>query len=275
MQYTVREPVAAGRFYPKEQRELIDQLDRLGASMNLLPTIAGRRIIGGIVPHAGYIYSGKHALSFIKELKALDYDTVVILSPGHTGIGPPLSIDSHSHWKTPLGLIQSDTEMINAGIFQKDNSAQEFEHAAEVILPLLQYFCPQLMQIAVITIRNQDFPTAVMVANNLKYYIEKTNQRLLVIASSDFNHFEPAKTGRQKDDNVLNKILTFDVEGVEKAVRKYNVSVCGVGPIMALLHYTKNDVNEIGCRILSRGHSGEVNNSDSVVNYISMIFYTR
>lgn len=275
MQNSIRKPIFAGRFYPATAKEIEHLLDSLAATTSLIPTVSGNHIIGGIVPHAGYVYSAKHALAFFKELKQYQCDTVVIISPGHTGIGSAISIDSNTHWETPLGLLSVDMELVESGIFKKDNSAQEFEHAAEVILPLLQHYSPHIKQIAVITMRKQSAETASEVASGLKEYVKRTGKRILVIASSDFNHFDSPKIGRQKDDNVLNKILTFDAEGVEKAVRKYNVSVCGYGPIMALLHFSRSETSEIGCRILSRGHSGEVNDSDSVVDYISMIFYER
>ena len=119
----------------------------------------------------------------------------------------------------------------------------------------------------------QNYETAQIVAKGLADYAKNTGKQIIVIASSDFNHFESAELGRQKDENVLNKILSLDIEGVEKSVKRHNVSVCGYGPIMAMLLWVKHQNTEVRCRILSRGHSGEVVNSANVVDYISLAFY--
>ncbi len=269
----IRIPIASGRFYPASGAALRDMLSEFGKNHKKRLITNSENIIGGIVPHAGYIYSGNHAAAFFNEIKGSRYDTVIILSPGHTGMGPEISIDSHAGWQTPLGILDADRDFIESNIFVKDKSAQEFEHAAEVIVPFIQHFCPQVPKVAVITMRKQCFETAKIVANGLKQFAEISNKHILVIASSDFNHFDSAEVGKSKDENVIQKILSFDIEGVEKEVKKHNVTVCGYGPIMALMLYTQYVSKKIECKILSRGHSGEVAKSDSVVDYVSAAFF--
>jgi AmmeMemoRadiSam system protein B len=72
---------------------------------------------------------------------------------------------------------------------------------------------------------------------------------------------------------VLDKILDKDSPGMEQVVKQNKVSVCGYGPIMSLMEYSKNLQPDYGIEILARGHSGEVIPSREVVNYISMIMY--
>ncbi|HOG19502.1 MAG TPA: AmmeMemoRadiSam system protein B [Salinivirgaceae bacterium] len=269
----IRVPMVSGRFYPNSRAALEEMFSEFEQTHKKQLITNGENIIGGIVPHAGYIYSGKHAATFFSEIKENLYDTAVILSPSHTGVGPVISIDSHAGWQTPIGVLEADSEFIESNIFVKDSSAQEFEHAAEVIVPFIQHFCPKIPNVAVITMRKQCFETAKTVANGLKQFTEISNKNILVIASSDFNHFDSAEVGRRKDENVIQKILSFDIEGVEKEVKKHRVSVCGYGPIMALMLYAQEVSEKAECKILSRGHSGEVAKSDSVVDYVSAAFF--
>ena len=177
----IRIPIASGRFYPASGAALREMLSEFGQIHQEQLITSGENIIGGIVPHAGYVYSGKHAAAFFNEIKENKYDTAIILSPGHTGMGPEISIDSHVGWQTPLGVIDADREFIESNILVKDKSAQEFEHAAEVIVPFIQHFCPQVSKIAVITMRKQSFETAKIVAKGLRQFVEMSNKHILVI----------------------------------------------------------------------------------------------
>ncbi len=272
MYNNIRTPIAAGRFYPSTEKSLQDMLLSIDQRIKEKKINNCNDIIGGIVPHAGYIYSGIHAAAFFKEIENCDYDTLIIISPGHTGIGPALSIDSHTHWETPLGIIDADQSFIDAGIFEKDTTAQEFEHAAEVIIPFIQYYCKKVNSIAVITMRKQCYETALKVAQGIKQYTNTNSKSVFVIASSDFNHFESAEIGKNKDEKVINRIKSFDVEGVEIEIKRHNISVCGYGTIMALMLYAQQTSEKAEFVILSSGNSGEVADTKSVVDYVSAAF---
>jgi len=95
----------------------------------------------------------------------------------------------------------------------------------------------------------------------------------MVLASCDFSHFLPPDMGAKRDQHVVDKILSRNTRGVEQAVKDHHVSVCGYGPIMALMNYSMALDKHYRIRILARGHSGEVIPSLEVVDYISMIMY--
>ncbi len=98
------------------------------------------------------------------------------------------------------------------------------------------------------------------------------NRKVLIIASSDFSHFLSPKQGKEKDAFVLENIITLDSPAIEKVVHKKNISVCGYGPIMTLIEYSKLVTTNPKVDILRIGHSGEIIPSNEVVDYISILF---
>jgi AmmeMemoRadiSam system protein B len=75
------------------------------------------------------------------------------------------------------------------------------------------------------------------------------------------------------DEMVIDHILQRNAPGVEQAVKENQISVCGYGPIMALMEYARSQSPNYKIEILARGHSGEVSPSPEVVDYISLITY--
>ena len=155
-----------------------------------------------------------------------------------------------------------------------DHLAHSEEHSAEVIVPFIQYFLPDHpFRIVAICMRDQSHKSARIVSESLHKAIKKTGHNILVLASCDFSHFIPPDIGKKRDQYVVDEILSGNPPGVEQAVLEYNLSICGYGPIMALMEYSKASNPDYRLKILARGHSGDVRPSREVVDYISMIFY--
>lgn len=271
---STRKAVVAGKYYPsngKETQKLIDYVEK--KEVNNLTHIVGAEldVLGGVVPHAGIMFCGYQAVHFFHYIINRPFDTVVILSPSHTGQGPEFAMDSHDEWEIPGATFQTDKDLLNSGLIETSTDSQVGEHAAEVMLPYLDYYRPDLKQIAVITIRKVDHLNVEKVANALIQFEKQSGKRLLVIASSDFNHFQTVEEGRAKDDLILEPIKNKQEKEVLDRVRKYDASVCGYGPIVALMAYARMKNPDARFGVLRRGHSGEVMPSDSVVNYISML----
>jgi len=95
----------------------------------------------------------------------------------------------------------------------------------------------------------------------------------MIIASSDFTHFESPVDGKMKDDLVLEQIEKQDSEKLYDTVIQNRISVCGYGPIMTLIEYGKLVADKPSSTILARGHSGKTRPSASVVDYITILFY--
>jgi len=104
----VRRPAVAGRFYPGKPEVLTQQLDQYLAADSSAPEKT-QTAMGCMVPHAGYIYSGKVAGAVFQRLPARA--TYIILCPNHTGRGAALAMMSQGEWQTPLGSVRIDTAL--------------------------------------------------------------------------------------------------------------------------------------------------------------------
>ncbi len=274
----IREAKVAGKFYPASAQEIINQLNEIKEKEKkaIVYDLANHHIAGGIVPHAGHMFSGYEAVHFFEILNRVKVkpETIVIINPNHTGIGVELAIDNHDKWKTPLGEIDLDTELRDILPFPGSSREQEYEHSAEVMVPFIQHFLDYPVSILPITMSVQNYKYASALAAAIKEAAEKIDREIILIASSDFSHFLTPEKGYELDQLVVDAIMEQDPIAVEHVVRKNNISVCGFGPIMTLMEYAKlKAAKEI--KILKRGHSGEVIPSNEVVDYLSILFFKK
>jgi len=272
-----RQPSVEGRFYPASRQEIfrqIRQIERVGRYPD--PGVSPGRIIGAVLPHAGHVYSGYQTVPFFRLLMQQSKmpETVVILHPNHTGAGAPLAIDSHSAWSNAAGTVPVDTQFAAETGLPLDTAAHRDEHSAEVLVPFLQYYLQdQPYSIVPVCMGAQDAGAAVRVSDALRTAAWKTGREILVLASTDFSHFLTPAEGMKQDQFVVDALLQRDMEGIGAAVRKHRVSMCGYGPVMALMDYASKVSSQYRITMLARGHSGEVSPSAEVVDYISFMFH--
>ena len=268
-----RKEFVRGKFYPKEKEQLIDLIEKLISLES--PKENKNKIIGGIVPHAGYEFSGPHAIHFFNTLKDQKIDTVIIINPSHTGYGAPISLDSNEIWDSPLGEVKLDLEFQEELGLDYSEDAHKYEHSGEVMIPFLKYFLKNDFKIVPITMRAHNYRNARDLAKIIYESSEKLNKKIVVIASSDFSHYVKKDLGLQLDQLAVDKILNFDSLGVDEVVAKYNLSICGYGPIMTLLEYSKLVDKNSKIEILRRGDSSERYPMEEVVDYITFIVYQQ
>ena len=197
----VRTPTVAGAFYPGTPDEINALVDRIlnAEKDNIDYSFADKQIIGGVVPHAGYVYSAYEAVHFFEIIRKshAQYDTFIIINPNHTGYGEYIEVDSSESWDTPLGNVTLDTEFAQALDLPRSNRAQQQEHSAEVMLPLLQKFIPCDFRVLPISMLRQNPVSALDLAEKIRNANARLNRKLIIIASSDFSHFESPADGRQ------------------------------------------------------------------------------
>ena len=265
---STRQAVVAGQFYPKDKRELKTQLDKLLAGAPAIKIKA----LGVIAPHAGYVYSGKTAGKVYSSIEIPN--TVIILSPNHTGYGSSVSFDPDDKWSTPLGDVDVDLE-ISDRILQRikgkvpdaafDPSAQMREHALEVHLPFLQMLRPDV-RIVPLTLSNLTFQSikllGVAIAEIIMEIEDNVGERSLIVASSDMTHFESADTAKKKDMMAIEKIKKLDTEGFIDVVESNNITLCGLYtiPVMmeAVKHYSKIKKTSPKIELIDYTNSGDV-----------------
>lgn len=273
---SIRKPAVAGRFYPAEKNEIIKQIEEIKQKeydrINL--SLKDKTIIGGVVPHAGYMFSAYQAVHFfeiVKQTKA-QYETVVIINPNHTGFGHEIAFDANEIWETPLGNVEVDVDFGKKLGITISDVEQQNEHSGEVMVPFLQHFLDYPFKIAPISLSQQTFKNAKYLAGRIKDVVDLTGRKILMIASSDFSHFLTPEQGKERDSYVIENILNLNSVAVEKVIKEKHISVCGYGPIMTLMEYTKLISENPGVDILKTGHSGEIIPSSEVVDYVSILF---
>jgi AmmeMemoRadiSam system protein B len=232
------------------------------------------RAIGTVIPHAGYMYSGHVAGALYSRIQIPD--RVILLGPNHTGRGVPLSIPITGAWQTPLGVLQVDEELCSALMaadsnLEEDTSAHRFEHALEVQLPFLQYAAGSSIQFAPIVLGTGDWSYLETLGIAIAEVLSNIGQSVLIIASSDMNHYESDSITRVKDRMAIDRILQLDAKGLHETVRKERISMCGFGPAVAMLVAGKR-LGASEATLVKYATSAEVSGDfDRVVGYAGIV----
>ncbi|MGM0497633.1 MAG: AmmeMemoRadiSam system protein B [Bacteroidota bacterium] len=273
-----RKPSVAGQFYPGNKQELDKLLDDIieKEKDQIKKELARKNIIGAVVPHAGYVFSAYQAVHVFQILKehSTQFDTIFIINPNHSGMGNEIAFDANDYWETPYGKVEVDKDFAETMNLPVSEIEQSREHSGEVMVPLLQRFLDYNFKIAPVTMTMQTHSNAHELANEIFNANKKLNKNIFIIASSDFSHFVTPKAGEEQDQLVIDKINSIQPEEVEKVIRKNRISVCGYGPIMALMEYSKLVTENPKNEVLKKGSSGDVIPSNEVVDYVSFLFYS-
>jgi MEMO1 family protein len=285
---TLRNAVVAGQFYPGTERSLQQQLQDCflekrgyGKLPVLQKTLGPLR--GLVVPHAGFIYSGAIASHAYGRLAEQGFaDTFIILGPNHTGMGSGVSVMTQGAWKTPLGIVPINeplAESLATGIIDQDDSAHTYEHSIEVQLPFLQFLSQgRNFSFVPVCMMMQDYDTVADIGEILTKAIPTSKKRIILIASSDFSHagfnyrsspppgMRVDEYAKQQDALAINEILALDPLGLIETVEQHNITMCGSGPVAAMMIAAKN-LSASRAELLKYGTSYEVHPGSSCVGY--------
>jgi hypothetical protein len=229
--------------------------------------------IGLVLPHAGYVYSGPVVGSVLSRV--IIKDTVVIICPNHTGRGKLFSIMVEGAWRTPLGQVDVDAELARSILeksryLEDDAAAHAFEHAIEVQLPFLQYFRKDF-KIVPVVLGQANGETYKEIGREIAAALRLLKRDAIVIASSDMTHYEEAESAKAKDAQAVQAMLALDEDDLLKRVARFNITMCGYGPVVSMLAAAK----ELGAgraeliRYQTSGDTGGDNSS--VVGYAGII----
>jgi len=277
----VRRPAVAGQFYSSNSTHLTSEIREafLGAQGpgRLPPGEFEGDIIATVNPHAGYVYSGGFASnSFYALSSKKGADIAVVLGPNHYGLGSGVAAPESEAWETPLGKVEIDVPaarrlLTDSHLVDLDDAAHRREHSIEVQVPFLQFTFGAGFKLLPISMALQDMSTAIEVGDQVGRLLRDRNY--VLIASSDFTHYEPASEAKEKDEEALARILDFDVAGLYHVIEKRDLTMCGYGPIAAVMTAAKQ-LGAVKARLLRYGSSGDVTNDfSSVVGYASVAFY--
>lgn len=269
---TVRRPAVAGRFYPAKPEVLMRQLDQyLAAQGDACAKMEGA--LGCVVPHAGYMYSGHVAGAVFERLPSRA--TYIILCPNHTGRGVPLAIMSAGEWLTPLGPVTIDAKLAASlqhacHLLMEDAKAHEDEHAIEVQLPFLQRQVGAFTFVP-IAIGVSRYAALETLGHGMAQALKSSTVPVLIVASSDMNHYEPDHITRVKDRKAIDRILALDPPGLYEIVHQEDISMCGYGPAVAMLTAAK-DLGASRAELVRYATSADTSGDRSaVVGYAGMV----
>ncbi|MGC8622566.1 MAG: MEMO1 family protein [Candidatus Micrarchaeia archaeon] len=276
----MRKEAVSGSFYPSNKVELEHFINAALKSANVKGDLV-KKAYSYVSPHAGYIYSGMvaaytyKALSLHNDFKNIE--TAVIIGPNHTGYGSAIAISSED-WHTPLGVAANDLEFSyslshESNYLEIDEAAHKSEHSIEVQLPFLQtLFKGKPIRYVFVCMGDQSVASSELLAHSIAKTEEKLGRKIVVIASSDFNHYESAEVAGWKDKQLIEALLKLNYKKFNDSIYSVNDSACGFGPITVAMLYAKGKGAARGA-LLKYSNSGEVTKDfESVVAYASLAF---
>jgi len=270
----VRTSIAAGRFYPSEPDQLRKQIIGFLGNSSSIKHSSLSSAMGLVVPHAGYVYSGSVAGAGYMEVASRGRpEVIVILGASHTGIDPWFSLSPHTAWATPLGRSPVDAQMVShlvsSGFRQAEEAPFAQEHSIEVQLPFIQHLWGLGTAIVPICIGPAPLSEIQEAARALAMALGE--RKGLIIASSDFTHYESHDVARSLDAKALDRILALDVPGFHSLCRNERLTICGTGAIEVLM-MVANSNRWTATRTVSYATSGDVTGDlSSVVGYASVV----
>jgi len=267
----IRQPVAAGRFYSGDKEQLREEIAKC---LHDVPS-RKRDIIGGIAPHAGYMYSGPCAAYLYNCLKS-DFKTIMVLGFSHMGLGSGLSVSTND-WSTPLGIVEHDSRLAKSlsRFINFDENPHTDEHSIEVQIPFLQYV---LKKFKILAVSVSDYSPV-----DVKGIAELIrDKKICVIASTDFTHFGPSFGYTPFSDNIkenleeldkgaLQMILDKDSRGFMQYLQRTGATVCGRVPVAFMIEL----MNELGAQpdLLKYCTSGDIaGDYTNSVSYVSVAY---
>jgi len=276
----IRLPAVAGRFYPASPEELAAEVQTLLAAGEGTP----RHLVGLMAPHAGYVYSGKTAG---KAFAAAEIPRrVIVMCPNHTGRGARIAVVPEGAFRVPTGDVPIDATLASMVLktcaahklpAAADREAHADEHAIEVMLPFLQARRPDVSIVPIVVggLREADTEALGEAIADAVHDLSgepDSGDDILVLASSDMNHYLDVAETRRRDLLALEAMLTGDPERLYRTVRENDISMCGVLPAAAMLAYARAVAGEVEPELIAYATSAEAfGDVDRVVGYASVL----
>jgi MEMO1 family protein len=265
----IRAPAVAGRFYPSDPRALAAEIDKYISG-------AGKKVRARacVVPHAGYMYSGHVAGAVYGALEIPS--RCVLIGPRHFPYGAPLSILTEGNWATPFGEAPVDSSLgaqiaRACPLLREDPVSHQTEHSLEVQLPFLQRLAPDFRFVPIV-LASDRFGALEELGHGLARVLAPQGQPVLLVISSDMNHYESDEVTRAKDLKAIDRILAVDPRGLYDTVRNEEISMCGYAATVASL-VALCDLGVSEAKVVRYATSGDVSGDrDEVVGYAGIVF---
>ena len=265
----IRNPTVAGYFYPASASEI-----RAMMAGFIDKSAPKEEVVGLLVPHAGYQYSGAVTGATLSRVRFKD--TFIIMGPTHSGQGKPFSVWTEGSWRTPLGEVKVDEELAEKMVetsqyLESDKAAHREEHAVEVQLPFLQYVKPDVKIVPVI-LAGAPADIYKEIGHDIARAIKETKRGVVIMASGDMTHYEPHEVAKEKDMKAVEAMLALDEDELTRRYRGLDISMCAYGPVVCLIAAAK-ELGAKSAELVKYRTSGDATgDKSSVVGYAGIIF---
>lgn len=264
----LRRPAVAGYFYPSDPDALRADLDAFRPAGRLTPATAV------VAPHGSLAWSGRLAAG---ALGTVDLPRrVILVGPSHTGRAGGWSLMAAGAYETPLGEVPVDDALAadlheRCPFIEPDPTSQFGEHAIEVLVPFLQRYGPADLAIVPVICGNTDATERVQAASALAALVRNSHEPVLLVASTDLTHFEPAGRAASLDRLLISRICAVDPDGLMRVSREHGTRMCGDDAAACILQAAALLGGSHG-RVTGAGTSAEQGGDpDSAIGYAGIV----
>lgn len=276
----IRKPAVANLFYPEDKvnlRRLVNNY--ISEVPSEVPEYFIKQnvdnLLGIIVPHAGYKYSGAVAGYGFSLLKQKEVDTVIMIGPSHYNDFQGYALTRFSAFDTPFGSVPVNAEFASQLMAEDEapfhylDTAHIREHSLEVQLPFLQISLVNDFKIVPILMGRQTVENIVEGMKTMAKVLKRWEKNYIIVISSDLSHYYSDQTAREMDGKFIEIMESFEPRKLIQHVSKKDIEACGAGPVACLLELGKK-LKRTNIKNLIYRNSGDVSgNTDRVVGYLS------
>jgi len=281
----VRRPVFAGSWYPARASECERKI-RSYIQQGSADKAAGTRRSGGVVPHAGWLFSGRIACNVVYSLQDENAPDTVVVFGMHLPANAPCHMMAEGAWQTPFGNLPVDEELAAelAGKFSFTlETAEEFtqDNTIELQLPFIRYFFEKS---SILAIGVPPHPSSLEIGRAVTEIARKTGRRIKIIGSTDLTHyghnygFLPKGDGEQavdwvRNDNdrrIINAMLEMDPHKVLAEARTHQ-NACCPGAAATAIEAARTLGSQQAAEI-AYATSYDKSPGDSFVGYVGIVF---
>lgn len=282
----VRKADFVGSWYPASPDKCRREIERYGERAREL-SVRPEKVIGGIVPHAGWYYSGEIGCNVLKSLQTWSSPETVVIFGMHLGPTSDHMIMVEGEWETPLGNVEIDealsSELVKSFSFVKETPfVHGMDNTIEVQLPFVKYFFPKSRVLPVGVASRSE---ALEIGEKVADLVMERGLEVLVIGSTDLTHygpnygFTPKGTGEQavrwvkenNDKRMTDLMVQMDASAMlEEGQASQNA--CCVGAVAAAVATVKKLGGRSGELLIYRT-SYDIEPHTSFVGYAGVVYY--
>ncbi len=225
-----------GSFYPAEPDALAEVVDHF---LDHAPKKVSGKILGAVVPHAGYIYSGMTAGMAFGTFRGLKPEAVVLLGPSHRVRVRGVRLFQADGYESPLGALPTSCELRDelARVLGRGAEGPAFcEHSVEVQLPFLARALPEVPVIELVFGPAEERVVERVVEALVAL---RGEHEILVVASSDLSHYYDHQRAQALDGRFRELLIDGEKARLAEALRMGETEACGAGPVLSLMGFTE------------------------------------